>query len=233
MKKEILAGEHCPHCKRHCSLINPHCGKGKALAEKKIKEEKKLKEEKTLKEEKKFKEEKKLKEEKKIEEEKLKEDRQKDELLPGEPHPTEELAPVLNKEEWKNIQSEIRLLCLCHNGGNLLSGRKAGKQGGKEARFSILAVLAEKGDLTQKELKENSGLHSGELEEALEKLEKKGHVSRKQAEDKNIKISLTSKGFKSAKEHIRNWKRENDGVLSPLTDEEKKSLEGILKKILK
>ncbi len=32
MKKEQLEQEHCPYCKRHCSLKDPHCGKGKTLA---------------------------------------------------------------------------------------------------------------------------------------------------------------------------------------------------------
>lgn len=34
MEKKISTDGHCPYCKRHCSLKNPHCGKGKALAEK-------------------------------------------------------------------------------------------------------------------------------------------------------------------------------------------------------
>lgn len=41
MKKDNLSGEQCPYCKRHCSLNNPHCNKGKALAKKKSEEKKK------------------------------------------------------------------------------------------------------------------------------------------------------------------------------------------------
>ncbi len=59
--------------------------------------------------------------------------------------------------EWKDIQSEIRLIHLFNNVSCLLPERKAGKQGGKGVRLYIMAELAEKGDLTQKELKENSG----------------------------------------------------------------------------
>lgn len=190
MKYEILAKEHCPYCKRHCSLKDPHCGKGKALAEKRIKEEKKVKEKK---------------------------------------------EPAMDPEtdEWRDIQSEIRLMRLCKYVCHLLPERNAGKQGGKAARLYIMAALAEKGSLTQKELKENSGLHDKGLEEALQKLEKKGCVSRKQDEGKDIKISLTGKGYESAKEHMRDWKRVNDGIFSPLTEEEKGSLEHILKKILR
>lgn len=190
MKHEILAKEHCPYCKRHCSLKDPYCGKGKALAEKKKKEEKKGKEE------------------------------RKD--------------PVtgLETDDWINIQSEIRLLRLCQTGCRLLPDQKAGKQGGKAVRLYIMAVLAEKGGLTQKELKENSGLHFRELEEALHKLEKKGWVSRKQDEGKEKKVSLTGKGLEAAKEHMGDWKRGHDSVFSPLTEEEKGFLEHILKKIL-
>lgn len=32
MKKEWTEEDHCPYCKRHCSLKDPHCGKGKTLA---------------------------------------------------------------------------------------------------------------------------------------------------------------------------------------------------------
>ncbi|MFT4005027.1 MAG: hypothetical protein QM683_05070 [Lacrimispora sp.] len=41
MKQEISGEEYCPHCKRHCSLKAPHCGKGRALAEERRKEAKK------------------------------------------------------------------------------------------------------------------------------------------------------------------------------------------------
>jgi DNA-binding MarR family transcriptional regulator len=42
MKKENLQDEHCPYCKRHCSLSDPHCKKGKALAVEKQKSSEKL-----------------------------------------------------------------------------------------------------------------------------------------------------------------------------------------------
>ena len=41
MKQEKSGEEYCPHCKRHCSLKAPHCGKGRALAEERRKEAKK------------------------------------------------------------------------------------------------------------------------------------------------------------------------------------------------
>lgn len=190
MKDKILAEEHCPYCKRHCSLIDPHCGKGKALAEKRIKEGKKEKEEKK------------------------------------EPS----IDPA--SDEWNDIQSEIRLMRLCKDVCRLLPERKAGKQGGKAARLHIVAALAEKGGLTQKELKENSGLHLKELEEVLHKLEKKGCIIRKQDEGKDRKIALTGKGYESAKKYMRDWTGENDSIFSLLTEEEKSSLEHILKKVL-
>lgn len=210
MNKEILAGEHCPHCKRHCSLKAPHCGKGKALAEKKLKEEKALKAEKRLKEE----------------------------QLPveaGSQGIDSVKGPLINSdtEEWKKIRSEIRLVCLYQKVCKLLPDRKAGKQEGKAVRLSILAALGEKDGLTQKELKESLGLHSGELEEALQKLEKKGYVNRKPDEGSDVRVSLTGKGLESAKEYMRDWKKENDCIFSRLTEEEKGFLEHIMKKIMK
>lgn len=44
MKKEWVEKDHCPYCKRHCSLQNPHCRKGKSLAEELKKEDKKKEE---------------------------------------------------------------------------------------------------------------------------------------------------------------------------------------------
>lgn len=41
MKKDSIKEEHCPYCKRHCSLNNPHCNKGKNLARKKSEVKKK------------------------------------------------------------------------------------------------------------------------------------------------------------------------------------------------
>ncbi|HBG12891.1 MAG TPA: hypothetical protein DDX68_16480 [Clostridium sp.] len=67
----------------------------------------------------------------------------------------------------------------------------------------------------------------------MQKLEKKGCIIRKPDEGKDIKIILTGKGYESAKEHMRDWKSENDSIFSPLTEEEKSSLEHILKKILR
>lgn len=32
MKNDKSDEKYCPHCKRHCELSNPRCGKGKALA---------------------------------------------------------------------------------------------------------------------------------------------------------------------------------------------------------
>jgi len=67
----------------------------------------------------------------------------------------------------------------------------------------------------------------------LQKLEKKGYVGRKPAEGSDVRVSLTGKGLESAKEYIRDWKKENDCIFSRLTEEEKGFLEHILKKIMK
>lgn len=34
--EQVLAGEHCPGCGRHCKLVSPHCGKGKKLRAKRL-----------------------------------------------------------------------------------------------------------------------------------------------------------------------------------------------------
>lgn len=34
--EQVLAGEHCPGCGRHCKLVSPHCGKGKRLRAKRL-----------------------------------------------------------------------------------------------------------------------------------------------------------------------------------------------------
>ncbi len=192
MKKEIPAGEHCPYCKRHCSLKSPHCGKGKALAEKKLKEKQPPK-------------------------------------APGLKEPRE---VKLEAEEWKNLQSEIRLVRLFQKGCKQMSEKKMGKQEGKAARLYLLAALAEKDRQTQKELKEDSGLDTRELEKALQKLEKKGYVGRKTGMGSDEMVCITGKGLEFSKEELRDWKRENDRIFSRLTDKEKGFLEQILNKVI-
>lgn len=184
MAKVTLDEEFCPHCKRHCSLNNPHCGKGRELAK-----------------------------------EKKKADKVSEAVLEMERAP---LQAALAR-----TGSELRLLSLFQICSRLLPGgieeTQRNKLSNKEYRTYVLSCLAVAGVAAQKELEEYLGLSSEELEKILSKLEEKGFINRNLQNLENRKISLTDSGFKAA--------QVKPLTFSVLEEEEKKSLESILRKV--
>ncbi len=200
MKNDIVDEEHCPYCKRHCSLTNPHCKKGKTLAEEKKKEAKKPKTELAVKSPAAIK-------------------KEKAESVSTESGDGRNVDPVI--EEWRRTQGEIKLLHLFQNCYQLLPCGKGVKQGNKKSKFYILAILAEKGELTQKELEDYSELSSADLSVLLLKMKKKGYISWKQKDVEAAKVSLTESGIESAKVHIKERSQDRAAIFSVLDAEEK------------
>jgi len=201
MKKEWIENDHCPYCKRHCSLQNPHCRKGKTLAEELKKEERK-----------------------------------------ASPANTEEAATTdikvqaftdTEKTELKQIQSDLKLFLLYQMGSDFLSKKAEGKNREKKARQYIRTILAEKGEVTPKELKVLSDLQTEELKKALIKMENKGEICIQPLNESGRRISLTEKGAKSARRQTEEGKKEKESLFSMLSEEEKDRLEEILRKMMK
>ncbi len=210
MKKEIITEDHCPYCKRHCLLSNPHCKKGKTLAEEKKKEAKKpktglvTKPLETMKKE-------------------------NTESMSTETGNERTVDPYI--EDWRRAQAEIKLLHLFQDCYPLLSSKKGSKRGNKMRKFYILSILADKGELAQKELEDYSKLSSADLTEHLLKMKKKGYINLMQEDGEGTKVSLTEYGLESAKAHIKERSQDRLNNFSVLDEEEKGYLENILKKL--
>lgn len=167
MKKEMAEKDHCPYCKRHCSLKAPHCRKGKALADELKKGHEKKKDK------------------------KKKDKSNKD--IPGD-----KCKKVKRKAVKKGtVQELIPSLLYIEENESLL--KKAGIQNRKKLiRYYILNLLAEKEEVTLKDLKALTTLDATVLKKALKKLEEKEKIRIQQSEHQGRIITLTEKGKKKA-----------------------------------
>lgn len=257
MKKEWVEKNHCPYCKRHCSLQNPHCGKGKILAEE-IKKESKKKEDKKKEDKKnedkrnedkreavkgnenKSKADKSKKDINKADKSKKdisKEDISKEEIKKENItiEKTLESVPAFTdseKEKLSQLSSDLNLFLLYLKGSQSLLNKMGGKSGEKRIRHYILNLLAERVEVTPKELKDITNLDPTVLKKALKRLEEKEEIQIQQTEISGRIITLTEKGKKEVREQIEEGTRAGESLFSILNIEEKKSLETILLKLM-
>ena len=105
-------------------------------------------------------------------------------------------------------------------------GRRGGGQEG------ILSILAEKEQMSQKDLQEILQIQPGSMSEILMKLEQKELITReKDSEDKRKSIiRLTPAGKEAAKE--QKPRMDENNMFSVLSDEEQTLLKTMLKKLL-
>lgn len=247
MKKEWVEKNHCPYCKRHCSLQNPHCGKGKTLAEE-IKKESKKKEDK--------KKEDKKNEDKRNEDKReavkgnenkskadkskkdiSKEDKSKEEIKKENItiEKTLESVPAFTdseKEKLSQLRSDLNLFLLYLKGSQSLLNKMGGKSSEKRIRHYILNLLAERVEVTPKELKDITNLDAMVLKKTLKKLEEKEEILIQQTEISGRIITLTEKGKREVREQIKEGTKAGESLFSILNIEEKKSLENILLKLM-
>lgn len=277
MKKEWVEKNHCPYCKRHCSLQNPHCGKGKTLAEE-IKKESKKKEDKKNEDKrnenkreavkgsenksKADKSKKNISKEDKSkkdisrediskeniskeniskidisEEVKIKEDISKEEIKKENITIEKPLEPVLaftdsEKEKLSQFSSDLNLFLLYLKGSQSLLNNMGGKSSEKRIRHYILNLLAERVEVTPKELKDITNLDPTVLKKALKRLEKKEEILIQQTEISGRIITLTEKGKREVREQIEEGTKASESLFSILNIEEKKSLKNILLKLM-
>ena len=242
MKKEWVEKNHCPYCKRHCSLQNPHCGKGKTLAEE-IKKESKKKEDK--KKEDKKNEDKRNEDkreavkgnENKSKADKSKKDINKEDIKKEKItiEKTLESVPAFTdseKEKLSQLSSDLNLFLLYLKGSQSLLNKMGGKSGEKRIRHYILNLLAERVEVTPKELKDITNLDPTVLKKELKRLEEKEEIRIQQTEISGRIITLTEKGKKEVREQIEEGTKAGESLFSILNIEEKKSLETILLKLM-
>lgn len=104
-------------------------------------------------------------------------------------------------------------------------GRRGGQNG-------ILALLAEKESMDQKELQQLLQIQPGSVSEILMKLERKGFITREKNEEDRRRsvVWLTEKGKEALKE--QNSQEEETDMFAALNEEEKSELKRLLKKLL-
>lgn len=98
----------------------------------------------------------------------------------------------------------------------------------------LLILLLERGSLTQRELIQITGRRSATLSEQLENMDKAGLILRSRSEQdrRNVKVSLTPLGQKTAAEAQDNRLKRSQALFSTLNEEEKAQLGCLLEKML-
>lgn len=134
-----------------------------------------------------------------------------------------------NHGNW-DTKAESGLEALLGRCGHYLYHQK-GRRGGQE---KILSILAERVQMSQKELQEQLEIQAGSMSEIVMKLEAKGFLTKaKDENDKRMtKLTITEAGIQRAKEAAEEKKAGQD-LFEALTKEEQDTLEGLLQKLTK
>lgn len=102
--------------------------------------------------------------------------------------------------------------------------------GGRSSQNRVLALLAQPGHMTQRELTEALGIQPGSASELLQKLEKKGWICRtpNEKDHRTTDVSLTDAGLAEVRQaHTR----APEDLLAELTSEEQEQLLYLLEKL--
>lgn len=102
------------------------------------------------------------------------------------------------------------------------------------AQGRVLALLRERGPVSQRLLMENLGVRSGSLSELLAKLERQGLIERTRDEEdkRGFIIALTAHGDALVVEHTLREKAASDILFAPLAEEEREQLRLLLQKLI-
>lgn len=108
------------------------------------------------------------------------------------------------------------------------------RNNGQMSQGKILKILYKKGDISQKDMQDKLHVKSGTISESINKLEKKGLLIRQYDENDRRKrvLHLTEKGKKDVETYTKDYQKEVIQFFDVLSDDEKKELEDILKKLL-
>ncbi len=126
--------------------------------------------------------------------------------------------------------------CRCEEDGTLhglflkCSNIISRRIGGNASRRRIIALLDERGELTQRDIQELLGIQAGSLSELVARMEKFGVITRKpdEADRRRIVLALTELG----RERAREPREMNDERLfAALTPQERQELGRMLRKI--
>lgn len=124
-------------------------------------------------------------------------------------------------------QKLLEMMELC---GHFLHHRRGGKRG----QAKILRILAQQGEMTQRQIQDILNIKSGSLSEIVRKMEGDGLITRtKQESDKrNIRLGITEKGMKEAESRLHKMKEQEEMLFDALSGEEQEQLYLLLEKLL-
>lgn len=131
------------------------------------------------------------------------------------------------EEAYIHSSSEKELGELLDRCGHFFAHRIGGSRRG---RGNIMALLAQKPGITQKELAEILGVQPASVSEILGKLERKGFVQREKAEldRRNVRVMLTEAG----QQHLNQPEEDLSAPFQVLSDAEREQLARLLGKLL-
>jgi DNA-binding MarR family transcriptional regulator len=105
---------------------------------------------------------------------------------------------------------------------------------GKDSQQRILAILTERGAMSQRDLTEVLDIRSASVSEILSKVEVNGFIlrSKNEVDKRNVNITLTESGHAEAARIDAHRREFVQQMFSCLTAEEKTSLAALLEKLL-
>ena len=133
---------------------------------------------------------------------------------------------IFGTEQYEELDLEGKLFNNLQEVGHI--GRF--RLGGRGGQNKILRILAEKGEMTQRDLTEKLGIQPGSASEVIGKLERAGFVERRANEHdrRAAKLCLTEKG----EEEMKTSGGTKPPLFTALNQEEKEQLLSILEKLL-
>jgi MarR family transcriptional regulator, 2-MHQ and catechol-resistance regulon repressor len=125
------------------------------------------------------------------------------------------------------------VLSRCHRAVSLIAERSIAGAGLGLSDFAALEALLHKGPLTITQIQAKVLLASGSMTAAVDRLERKGLVVRRNApSDRRAKIlELTGEGKRLVEAAFRRHAAELEAAMSVLNQKEKRQLYGLLKKL--
>lgn len=105
---------------------------------------------------------------------------------------------------------------------------------GGRGQGRTLDILAQNGEMTQKELAEALRIRPSSVSELISKLEMKGYVKRtiNEEDKRSFSISLAPEGEKAAQEAAEQMNSRLEPLFAPLTDEEQEQLSTLMGKLI-
>ncbi len=107
------------------------------------------------------------------------------------------------------------------------------KFGGRHGQGKILRILAEKEELSQKELQDMLGIQSGSISEIINKLERRGLLYRvkDEADKRMTKLHITEEGLRELEEIEQRVVPGTEELFEVLSQEEQQTLAELVKKL--